>query len=126
MSQFANTFRFGLISLALCAPISTKATAQDKDLPVLATASIACNGVPDDKLKKDIETLFAFGIANANIDRRAKGEQEMPLFKFDVMPPELTEKFIKKLRETGANEIAGRSEKLVARCSDFAAPKLGS
>ncbi len=126
MSYLGSTFRFGLVSLSLCAPLGSQATAQTDDLPVLATARTACKDVPDDKLKKDIEVLIAFGVANANIDRRANGQVEIPLFKFEYMEPERTDRFIKRLRETGQNEIAGRSEKIVVQCSDHAGPKLGS
>lgn len=126
MSYLGSTFRFGLVSLSLCAPLGSQATAQSDDLPVIAIARTACKDVPDDQLKKSIETSLAFGIANANIDRRANGEQEMPHFKFEYMPPERTDRFIKRLRETGENVIAGPGEKIVVQCSDFTGPKLGS
>ena len=110
------------MALAMSTSLPQKLPAQDLISVPTATVRVTCNGVSDDALKTDIETLVAFAVANANIDLRAAGKVQIPRFSFKDMPEEPTRRFIADLRKDGKNGFGGPGFGVVIECKDKPAP----
>ena len=122
MVGLKNTLRFGLVSLVLCTAAVPRTIAQElKDTQKLATIGLACN-VDDDTLLSGMQTSINIAIANANIDRRARGQEVLPFFDFTQMPEEPTRNFLGTLRSRRVNTIGGEEVHIEICCTDRPAP----